>query len=112
MGVNPRTPALPARVKKRRASAVPRNPPGDPPRVWQEIVEGHGTFYFHGAVIRNGERSYLVRRDPTKTENGRAVCLLSEQGAVLIWYTNYPLAVHAAIGRAREAVVVHSVMSA
>ncbi len=112
MGVGPKARRVSAPVKKRRAPVAPRNPPGDPPRLWQETVDGHGIFYFHGSVVRNGERSYLVRRDPTETEHGRAVCLLSEQGAVLIWYTNYPLAVCAAVCRAGEAAVVHSVMSA
>ena len=104
------------RKPRKNVNWVPKDPPVGTTRVWQERVEGHGNFYFHGAVVRNGERTYLVRRDVTETENSRAVCLLSEAGAVMMWYLNYspvpPPEVQAAVERAARAAVVHSVMSA
>lgn len=105
-----------AKRRPRQSTAwVPKDPPAGTPRVWEETVEGHGRFYFHGAVVRNGERTYLVRRDVTETENSRAVCLLSERGTVVMWYSSFfpaPPEVAAAVERAGSAAIVHSVMSA
>lgn len=95
---------------------MPKDAPAGTSRVWEEHVEGHGTLYFHGAVVRDGERTYLIRRDVTETENSRAVCLLSEDGRIIKWYLSYassrPSEILRAIGRASDAVIIHSVMSA
>lgn len=103
------------RKPRQNVTWVPRDPPAGTERVWEETVEGHGRFYFHGAVVRNGERTYLIRRDVTETENSRAVCLLSERGTVMKWYSAYESPcpeVLQAVESACKAAVVHSVMSA
>ncbi len=116
MGVGPKAGMVSALVKKKSAPAVPRDPPSETvARIWEEKLE-QGHFYVLGSVVRNGEKSYLVRRERTDIENQIAVCLMSEKGEVVRWYSDWETkadeGLREAIKRAGETALVHSVMRA
>lgn len=61
---------------------------------------------------RNGEDTYLVRCGATPHKNNTAVCLLTEDGTVRIWYSGIgDEEIERAVEEAKDFVRVHSVMT-
>ncbi len=67
------------------AKRLPRPAPPGQPRIWERHVEGIGTLYTHGPVVREGELTYLIRISRPEKNEG-PVCEMRPDGTVVRWF--------------------------
>lgn len=93
------------------AKRLPRPAPPGQPRIWEAVVDGVGTLYTHGAVVRQGVRTYLIRISrPDRNET--PVCEIRPDGTVVRWFFAWEEngGLRAPMNEARKFVLAHSVM--